>query len=162
MLFISSGPQRPSDHRLINHEIMAKTSLPVINDETSKKKTLRVLYDCTKCPAYCCSYDWIVVTKRDLRRLAKGFNLSYEEAEEKFTKYIEDYGHRVLRHRKDHVYKSTCKFLHPTKRRCTIYEHRPTVCRAYPEERRCGYYEFLKWERKHQEDESFIPMPYHS
>jgi len=142
---------------------MAKTELPVINQRSSKNGGAgtgkpRVLYDCTKCPAYCCSYDWIVVTKRDIKRLAKGFKLSYEAAEQKFTKYIEDYGHHVLRHRKDHVFKSTCRFLHPTERRCTAYEYRPAVCRAYPEGRRCGYYEFLKWERDHQEDESFIPM----
>jgi hypothetical protein len=32
----------------------------------------RVLYDCTKCPAYCCSiYGIVEVTDRDLKRLAK-------------------------------------------------------------------------------------------
>jgi uncharacterized protein len=99
-----------------------------------------------------------MVTKRDIKRLAKGFGLSYEEAEERFTKYVEEYGHRVLRHRKDDIFKSTCRFLHPTERRCTIYEHRPAVCREYPDSRRCRYYDLLKWEREHQDDETFIPM----
>jgi uncharacterized protein len=143
---------------------MVKTELPVLSANSSdaqpngNKRGLPVLYDCTKCPAYCCSYDWIVVTKRDVRRLAKGFGLSYEEAERKFTKMVEGYG-RVLRHRKDHIFKSTCQFLHPTERRCTVYQHRPGVCREYPDSRRCRYYDFLKWERDHQDDESFIPLP---
>ncbi len=142
---------------------MAKTALPVLNDRPSKKETakpkkMRVLYNCSKCPAYCCTYEWILVTKRDIQRLAKGFNLSYEEAEQKFTKDIEDYGQRVMRHRKDDIFKSACRFLHPTERRCTVYEHRPAVCRAYPEKSRCGYYDFLKWEREQQGDEDFIPM----
>ena len=143
---------------------MAKTELPVISlnpitgQANGNGKKLSLLYNCAKCPAYCCSYDWIVVTKRDIKRLARRFGLSYEEAETKFTKYIKEYGNRVLRHRKDDVFKSTCQFLHPTERRCTVYEHRPAICREYPDSRRCGYYDFLKWEREHQDDESFIPL----
>jgi hypothetical protein len=115
-------------------------------------------YDCTKCPAYCCSYDWILVTRRDIQRLARRFGLTYEQAEERFTKFIKGYGHRVLRHRQDHIFKTTCQFLHPTERRCTIYEHRPALCREYPVENQCGYYDFLMWERDHQDDKNFIPL----
>ncbi|MBX3278347.1 MAG: YkgJ family cysteine cluster protein [Acidobacteria bacterium] len=121
------------------------------------KKNLPVLYDCSKCPGYCCSYEHIIVTRRDVARLAKRFELDYEQAERRFTKSIKGYG-RVLRHRKDTVYKSTCQFFHPTERRCTVYEHRPTVCRQYPDERRCRYFDFLMWERDHQDDESFVPL----
>ncbi len=143
---------------------MAKIELPVLpsNPTTGqvndKEKKLPVLYDCSKCPAYCCTYDWIVVTKRDIQRLAKRFDLSYEEAEEKYTKFVKGYGRRVLRHRKDQIFKSACQFLHPTERRCTIYQHRPGVCRDYPDSRRCGYYDFLKWERDHQDDKDFVPL----
>jgi Fe-S-cluster containining protein len=90
--------------------------------------------------------------------LAVAFELSYEEAEKKFTKFIKSYGQRVLRHSKDHIFKSRCRFLHPTSRKCTIYEHRPATCRAFPEENDCGYYDFLTWERNHQDDETFIPL----
>jgi Fe-S-cluster containining protein len=142
---------------------MVKVELPVISANSSDiqsnggKRELPVLYDCTKCPAYCCSYDWIVVTKRDIQRLAKGFGLSYEAAERKFTKLVKEYG-RVLRHRQDHIFKSTCQFLDPVERRCTVYHHRPAVCREYPDSRRCRYYDWLKWERDHQDDETFIPL----
>jgi uncharacterized protein len=139
---------------------MAKKDLPVINSPRANGKAVKtsLSYDCTKCPAYCCTYDWIFVTKRDIARLAKRFNLSYEEAENKFTKFIKSEGYRVLRHHKDDIFKSRCQFLHPTRRNCTVYEHRPETCREFPEENRCGYYDFLTWERQHQDDESFIPL----
>jgi uncharacterized protein len=145
---------------------MAKKELPVLNTSTSngangasgKAVKTKLRYDCSKCPAYCCTYDLILVTKRDIARLAKRFEMSYEEAEKKFTVFDKKYGHRVLRHRKDDIFKSSCRFLHPTRRNCTIYEHRPATCRDFPEEKRCGYYDFLTWERKHQDDESFIPL----
>lgn len=113
-------------------------------------------YDCAKCPAYCCSYELIAVTPRDIRRLAAHFEMTEEQAEKKFTKIRE--GVRVLRHRKDEIYGSTCMNLDPVTRRCGVYVARPTVCRQYPEINRCGYYEFLSWERKHQGNDDFIPL----
>ncbi len=113
-------------------------------------------YDCLKCPAYCCSYDRIIVEKRDLKRLAKHFEIDEETAEQRFTKTVE--GERVLRHQKDEIYGSVCAFLDTKTRQCTVYEARPGVCHEYPDRPRCGYYDFLRWERSHQEDEDFIPM----
>jgi hypothetical protein len=122
-------------------------------DETSSP---RLQYDCAKCPAYCCSYDRIVVEKRDLNRLAKHFELDVETAAKRFTKTVE--GEQVLRHQKDEVFGSVCMFLDLKTRRCTIYEARPGVCHEYPDRPRCGYYDFLKWERRHQEEPEFVPM----
>jgi uncharacterized protein len=139
---------------------MAKIELPVLPSTppaATLPKASKLLFDCAKCPGYCCSYDYIVVNKRDVKRLARRFGLTPEAAEAQFTKVIPSYG-RVLRHRQDTVYKSTCQFLHPTKRNCTVYEHRPAVCRGYPDSVRCRYYEFLMWERKHQQSESFVPL----
>ena len=113
-------------------------------------------YDCLKCPAYCCSYERIIVEKRDLNRLAKHFGIDAETARTRFTKVVE--GEQVLRHQKDEYYGSICMFLDTKTRRCTIYEARPGVCHEYPDRPRCGYYDFLKWERRHQEDEEFVPM----
>ncbi len=139
---------------------MAKKELPVLNSVSPNGKAVKtgLSYDCSKCPAYCCTYDWILVTKRDIERLARRFQLSYEAAERKYTKFIKSEGYRVLRHRKDHIFKSACQFLHPTKRNCTVYDSRPSTCRDFPEEKRCGYYDFLTWERVHQDDESFVPL----
>lgn len=117
----------------------------------------KLAYDCSKCPAYCCSYERIIVGKRDLNRLAKHFGIDVETARRRFTKITAD--EQVLRHQKDKIYGSVCMFLDAKTRRCTIYEARPGVCHEYPDRPRCGYYDFLKWERNHQEDEDFIPLP---
>lgn len=116
---------------------------------------MRLRYDCSKCPAYCCSYESISITKRDLKKLAKHFGLDLEQAETRFTK-IRD-GEVVLKHKKDETYGSVCMFLDSDTRRCTVYDSRPHVCRDYPDFPTCGYYEFLKWERRHQGDEEFVP-----
>jgi uncharacterized protein len=129
----------------------------IIDNNKGKKdgRSLRVLFNCLKCPAYCCSYDRVEVTKRDLLRIAKHFNISYKEAEKRYTKIA--FGDRVLRHQKDHIFKRVCQFLDLEKRRCTIYEARPGVCREYPDSLRCGYYDFLASERRRQCDDEFIP-----
>ncbi|MBW3563157.1 MAG: YkgJ family cysteine cluster protein [Acidobacteria bacterium] len=124
--------------------------------EKAKKKA-KIKYDCSKCPAYCCSYDRIEVSDFDLERLAAYFGIPVKKAEKKFTKWWDD-DERVLRHQKDHIFDSVCRFLDSDTRQCTIYEARPEVCREYPDAKICGYYEFLRWERKFQEDPEFIPL----
>lgn len=128
----------------------------------SKKKEfpvkVKVKYDCLKCPAYCCTYPEIPVKKRDIKRLAEHFGVDVEVATELYTKPTDDKKGRQLRHRKDTVFKTACTFLDREKRQCTIYEARPEICRDFPGSKRCGYYEFLKFEREHQEDETFIAL----
>jgi len=114
------------------------------------------LYDCSKCPAYCCTYDEISVTERDIRRLAGHFKVDVDVARKRFTKLAG--GTQVLRHQKDAIFGSACMFLDLKTRRCTIYEARPGVCHEYPDRPHCGYYDFLKWERRHQDDPDFIPL----
>jgi Fe-S-cluster containining protein len=113
-------------------------------------------YDCTRCPGYCCSYDLIEVTDHDLVRPARHHGLSVPEARRRFTKF--DSGKRVLRHRRDRVFRSTCLFFDREARRCTVYEARPFVCRRYPTGARCGYFDFLVFEREQQGDEEFVPL----
>jgi len=127
-----------------------------MDNEQNVAPTPRPSYDCLKCPAYCCSYDRIIVENSDLRRLARKFDIDTETARRRFTK-IKD-GEEVLRHQKDKIYGSICMFIDTKTRRCTIYDARPGVCHEYPDKPRCGYYDFLKWERKHQEDPEFIPL----
>lgn len=122
--------------------------------ELKKKSAKR--FNCLKCPAYCCSYERIDVTQRDIVRLAKHFGVTPEQALRRFTKIKE--GDRVLRHQQDTVYKSICMFIDQETRRCTVYDARPAVCRQYPEGNRCGYYDFISWERRHQDDADYIPL----
>ena len=119
----------------------------------------RVYFDCSKCPAFCCSiYDRVQVTKRDLNRLAKYFGVSAEVAEKRYTKIDRESGERVLRRVKDIIFERTCMFLNQETRGCTIYHARPAVCREYPDRSRCVYYDILKFERVQQDDETVIPL----
>ena len=124
-----------------------------------RRKPAKPRYDCSRCPGYCCSYSRIAVSDADIERLARHFGLDVEVARRKFTfRYkTRDLDEQLLRHKKDHVYKSTCRFFDQDARRCTVYEARPSVCRLYPEDRVCGYWQFLKFERSQQGDEDFIP-----
>ncbi len=121
---------------------------------------LPVLYDCNKCPSYCCSYARIAVNRRDLRRLARHFGISEEAVRRRFTKEGEEPGERVLRHQADEHYGTVCGFLDRETRLCTIYEARPEICRHYPGCSRCGYYDFLTFERRLQEDPEFVATAY--
>ena len=120
-------------------------------------KHLKVHYDCTKCPAYCCSvYERVEVKDADLARLAKYFGLTLAEAAKKFTRTWE--GERILRRRKDELMGQACRFLDKETRGCTIYEARPKICREYPGKPRCGYYDLLLWERDQQDDPEALPI----
>ena len=119
---------------------------------------VRVQYSCKKCPAYCCTYSDIEVTKRDIERLARHFDLSYPDAEQRFTKLDKQKGVRMLRHKKDSIFDSACAMLDQKTRRCTVYEARPGVCRKFPESSRCGYYEFLRFERAQQGDDTYVAL----
>ncbi len=110
---------------------------------------VRANYSCKKCPAFCCTYSDIEVTKRDIERLARHFDLTYAVAEER---------KRLLRHRKDTIFDSACMMLDQEQRRCTVYDARPGVCRTFPESSRCGYYEFLKFERAQQGDDQYVAL----
>ena len=116
-----------------------------------------VTYNCSKCPGYCCSYPQITLEKGDVARLARHFGVTFEEAERKFTR--EAYGQKwTLRRKKDVHFGKICRFFDVRRRNCGIYEARPKICRSYPNENRCGYYDFLKFERKHQEDKEFVAL----
>ena len=120
----------------------------------------KLQYDCDNCPAYCCSYPRIILDKKDLKRLARYFGLSLQEARRKLTKKGAEPGERILRHRKDEVFGTVCRFLDRETRMCTVYDARPEICRDYPGLRKCGYYDFLQFERRLQEDPEFIPTAY--
>jgi hypothetical protein len=117
----------------------------------------RVYFDCSKCPAFCCSvYERVQTSDRDIKRLAKHFGVSYETARRRYTKMNE--GERVLRRVKDEIFEETCMFLNQETRGCGIYHARPAVCREYPDRTRCAYYDLLQFERRQQDDESVVPL----
>lgn len=117
---------------------------------------LKVFYNCDRCPAYCCSYPRIPVEPADVERLGAHFGLSTEAAGRKFTRKGEEPGEVILRHKPDAIYGTVCRFLDRKSRRCTVYEARPGICRLFPATSRCGYYDFLSFERRTQEDPDFV------
>jgi Fe-S-cluster containining protein len=112
-------------------------------------------YDCTKCPGYCCSYPIIPVTQRDIKRLARHFEVDFETARRRYTKAA--HGRKyVLRRKADEHFGRVCRFFDTDQRRCTIYTARPSTCREYPTQKRCGYYDFLTFERAQQDDAEWV------
>ncbi len=114
-----------------------------------KQANLASMYNCLKCPGYCCSFPLIQLTKRDVARLARHFGLDFETARTKFTK-VEVGAKYTMRRKDDPHFGRICRFFDTEKRRCTIYQARPTICREYPGSSRCGYYDFLSSERSSQ------------
>ncbi len=118
------------------------------------------MYNCRKCPGYCCSYPLIALDKRDVQRLAKHHGLSFSAARRKFTKAV--WGRKyVMRQKADTIFGKICRFFDTKERRCTIYKARPSICRSYPGGR-CGYYDFLAFERRAQEDPKWIATTNHT
>ena len=114
-------------------------------------------YDCSRCPAYCCSvYGRVPVNNRDLKRLAKHFKVDEQTARRRFTKRYD--AERVLRHKADPIFGEACTFLNPMTRQCTIYAARPQVCQEFPSTRRCAYYDLLQFEREQQGDDTVVPL----
>lgn len=122
--------------------------------------SLPVFYDCDNCPSYCCSYPRIEVKPRDLERLARHFGIGVDTARKRFTKNGTDTGEVVLRHQKDRVYGTVCRFLDLDTRRCTVHPARPRVCRDHPGNPTCHYYTFLMAERRYQDDPEFVARAY--
>lgn len=119
--------------------------------------TERSYYDCTKCPAYCCSiYELVRVKPRDIKRLAKHFGVDVATAQKKFTTTWR--GEQILRRKADPIFGKACTFLNPETRQCTIYHARPLVCRNFPGRVRCAYYDVLQFERIQQDDDTVVPL----
>lgn len=119
----------------------------------------RVTFDCEKCPAFCCSiYERVAVTKRDVKRLAKHFQITTEQAAQRYTRVHKDSGDRVLKRAKDSLLGESCKFLDKQTRGCRIYHARPDVCRQYPDRTRCAYYDVYRFEMRQQNDKRVLPL----
>ena len=118
------------------------------------------VYNCQKCPGYCCSYPLIALTRRDVERLARHFELEFAQAERRFTRTA--WGHKwTMRRKPDKYFGRICRFFDTKLRRCTVYQARPAVCRSFPGKSRCGYYDFLRFERLAQKDEEYVALTTH-
>ena len=114
------------------------------------------MYNCKKCPGYCCSYPLIALDKRDVERLAKHFGLTFRQAKAKFT--VERWGHKYsMRRKADKIFGGVCRFFDTEKRSLHRLRGAPLALPQLPGGR-CGYYDFLGFERRAQEDPEFIAI----
>ncbi len=116
-------------------------------------------FDCQRCPGYCCAYPVIVVTKRDVERIARHLEITPQDAESRYCRAAHGYK-RILKRQDDEHFGRICALFDTETRTCTIYKARPATCRDYPGER-CGYWDFLTFERDGQQDEDYISTTWH-
>ncbi len=92
-------------------------------------------YDCDSCVGYCCAYPIIQVNRDDVMRLARGIGLTEADVRSEYT-VRESPKVTRLKLTADPVFKGeSCVFLDKETRMCTVYEHRPSICRDHPGER---------------------------
>ena len=94
-----------------------------------------MLYDCDACPAYCCAYPIIEVKKKDIRRLARHFGVSADEAKAAYTAKENNRVRKMKQHYDAKLDADICVLLDRRTRQCTVYHARPQICRDYPGDR---------------------------
>jgi len=87
---------------------------------------IREAIDCTAC-GNCCRKLQVHVTPEDVETLAAGIDVPISEIHER---YLTDEGCAEIEEWRKFEH-SPCAFLDGN--RCTVYQHRPETCRAYPE-----------------------------
>ncbi len=86
--------------------------------------------------------------------------MTFEEARSAFTK--EAHGRKyAMRRKRDENFGKICRFFDAKNRCCTVYKARPSICRSFPGDGRCGYYDFLMFERRAQDDPDFVALTDH-
>ena len=149
----SGGEGAKKPQRVLEPDV----GVTVEGERVIKDEQPRVYFNCSKCPAFCCSiYERVKVTKRDITRLAKHFGVSFEVARARYTRDHDD--ERVLKRVDDAIFPETCIFLDQRTRGCTVYHARPGTCRGYPGRSRCAYYDLLQFERKQQGNDTVVPV----
>ena len=82
--------------------------------------------DCLKCPALCCRLaGYVEVSELDITRLARHLDLTRQAFEAKHIVHRTRAGKKRIKQAD-----RTCQFL-DNRRRCSVYEARPTDCRGY-------------------------------
>ena len=82
--------------------------------------------DCTQC-GNCCMSLRVYLEAGDIERLADGLYIPLEDVK---TNYV-DYSSELPEDKHGYFQHSPCVFLND--KCCSIYDHRPETCRAYPQ-----------------------------
>ena len=90
-----------------------------------------VLFECAKCGQCCQGEKYIAVEDQDIERIAIGKGITQEEAQHTYTD--DDPQNRSgVRMLKNIEPNNQCIFYDACRKICSIYEYRPTTCRAHP------------------------------
>ena len=95
-------------------------------------------FDCLSC-ANCCKTLPALISKRDIKRIAKHMDLMPAEFEDKYIRLDED-GDMVIDG-------APCPFLQEDNK-CSIYDVRPSACRQYPHSGESQFYAHIELHRK--------------
>ena len=108
-------------------------------------------YDCSSCQAYCCSYPIIELTGKDCKRLASALKITVDQFKDNYSEREKFEGKkiRIMRQTADRrIGGKSCIFLDKVKRSCTVYKHRPKICRDHPgDDVRCEWFDRMILER---------------
>src|SRR5580765_7545280 len=83
----SARPCRPRRRHCSRHALRALFAYGIAAHCDKRREMTGgvAMYNCAKCPGYCCSYELIPLTKRDVERLAAHAGIGFREAKKKFT-----------------------------------------------------------------------------
>lgn len=125
---------------LYEHEDLQKLCRDVfrlVRKKMEEPDDERVEINCDQCKtSECCRKYNVLVTTSDVERLCKGLKMSEAELRRKHlteaVDWCEDYNYQLLCDEDE--YGEKCKFLKEQPNgqfRCSIYEHRPQICRSF-------------------------------
>ncbi len=146
MRLINRWQSTKNDHKYLS-ELSKKVSKLQKSQVHLAQQTHEEVFDeldCLDC-ANCCKSIPPMLSKRDVKRIAKQLGLSTLQFEEKYTIVDED-GDTVIN-------ASPCPFLKEDNK-CKIYEVRPAACRLYPHS---GEQQFFKNFSHHKRNMKYCP-----
>ncbi len=84
---------------------------------------LQAIFKCENC-GYCCKNENpIIICQQDIKKIAKYLDISYKKVR---INYVRSEGGKLF------IKSSKPCIFYDNDKKCTIYEARPLVCRAYP------------------------------
>lgn len=129
-------------------------------------------YDCDRCPAMCCTtYASVALSEGEPQKMAAALGVSVPqflvERTEIFTSELtKREGIRLRRKADPATGGDACGLFDTETRRCTVYDARPQVCRAWPDKThqppalqgRCQFYDLMMFVRGENRDPQMVPV----
>ena len=113
------------------------------------------MYDCKKCPGYCCSYPIIGLDAPRRRAPRQAPRLSFEVCKRRHTRSA--YGRKwIMRRKADPHFGRICKFFDTEKRRCTVYEGATRGLPLFPRQGPVRLLRLPDLRARAQEDPDFV------